>query len=142
MRLSLQLSRWTAALALVLLTLSCKPQEAQITWRRVLMDESRAGVQQLDINNLESTLGTFEGEVYISPNGTRFEDGATPKIAALLQEVQPDMARLKEVVGHSASELDNPRDEADLPLGNLIVDMIRKGGTEYFRTPMDMAILN
>ena len=106
------------------------------------MDGSRTGVASLAVDNLDGTLGTFNGEEYISPNGTHFTGGATPKAAALLRDAQPSMARLKEIVGHSASELDNPRDECDLPLGNLIVDMIRKGASEYFRTPVDVGLLN
>ena len=107
------------------------------------MDGSRTGVKSLSVQDIPGTLGTFEGDTaYVSPNGTVFTDGATPKAAALLRDAQPSMARLKEVVGHSASELDNPRDECDLPLGNLIVDMIRKGASEYYKTPIDVGLLN
>ena len=134
---------WAIEIALIALAF-CSSRESgpQISWRRVLMDGSRTGVASLAVDNLDGTLGTFNGEEYISPNGTHFTDGATPKAAALLRDAQPSMARLKEIVGHSASELDNPRDECDLPLGNLIVDMIRKGASEYFRTPVDVGLLN
>ncbi len=134
---------WAVEIALIALAF-CSSRESgpQISWRRVLMDGSRTGVKSLAVDNMDGTLGTFNGEEYISPNGTHFTDGATPKAAALLRDAQPSMARLKEIVGHSASELDNPRDECDLPLGNLIVDMIRKGASEYFRTPVDVGLLN
>ena len=134
---------WAIEIALIALAF-CSSRESgpQISWRRVLMDGSRTGVKSLAVDNMDGTLGTFNGEEYISPNGTHFTDGATPKAAALLRDAQPSMARLKEIVGHSASELDNPRDECDLPLGNLIVDMIRKGASEYFRTPVDVGLLN
>lgn len=134
---------WAVEIALIALAF-CSSRESgpQISWRRVLMDGSRTGVKSLAVDNMDGTLGTFNGEEYISPNGTHFTEGATPKAAALLRDAQPSMARLKEIVGHSASELDNPRDECDLPLGNLIVDMIRKGASEYFRTPVDLGLLN
>lgn len=134
---------WAVEIALIALAF-CSSRESgpQISWRRVLMDGSRTGVKSLAVDNMDGTLGTFNGEEYISPNGTHFTEGATPQAAALLRDAQPSMARLKEIVGHSASELDNPRDECDLPLGNLIVDMIRKGASEYFRTPVDVGLLN
>lgn len=134
---------WAVEIALIALAF-CSSRESgpQISWRRVLMDGSRTGVKSLAVDNMDGTLGTFNGEEYISPNGTHFTEGATPRAAALLRDAQPSMARLKEIVGHSASELDNPRDECDLPLGNLIVDMIRKGASEYFRTPVDVGLLN
>ena len=134
---------WAIEIALIALAF-CSSRESgpQISWRRVLMDGSRTGVKSISAEDMAGTLGTFEGGEYTSPNGTHFTDGATPKAAALLRDAQPSMARLKEIVGHSASELDNPRDECDLPLGNLIVDMIRKGASEYFRTPVDVGLLN
>lgn len=134
---------WAIEIALIALAFcSARQSGPQISWRRVLMDGSRTGVKSLAVDNMDGTLGTFNGEEYISPNGTHFTEGATPKAAALLRDAQPAMARLKEIVGHSASELDNPRDECDLPLGNLIVDMIRQGASEYFRTPVDVGLLN
>ena len=134
---------WAIEIALIALAFcSSREKGPQITWRRVLMDGSRTGVTSLVIDNLDGTLGVFDGENYISPNGTSFSDGTTPQAAALLRDAQPSMARLKEIVGHSASELDNPRDECDLPLGNLIVDMLRQGASDYFRTPVDVGLLN
>ena len=112
-----------------------------MTWKRVAMDGSRTGVVPVTAENVETALGTFEDD-YIAPNGKHFTDGATPEVAMLLTEAQPRMARLKEVVGHSARMLENLRTEPDLPLGNIVADALREKGSEYYKVPMDFAVTN
>ena len=110
-------------------------------WKRVPMDGSRTGVVPVTAENVDTALGTFEDD-YIAPNGRHFTEGATPEVAALLMDVQPRMAHLKEVVGHSARLLVNIRTEPDLPLGNIVADALREKGSSYFNVPMDFAISN
>ena len=98
-------------------------------WKRVAMDGSRTGVVPVNAENVDTALGAFEDD-YIAPNGRHFTEGATPEVAAMLMEVQPRMAHLKEVVGHNARFMDNPRTECDLPIGNL------------FQVPVEFALTN
>ena len=130
---------------LILLSLlalaACSQKGPQMTWKRVAMDGSRTGVVPVTAENVDSALGTFEDD-YIAPNGTHFTDGATPEVAMLLMEAQPRMARLKEVVGHSARMLVNIRTEPDLPLGNIVADALREKAGDYYKVPMDFAITN
>ena len=128
-----------AALCL-LAAVSCS-QGPRMEWKRVPMDGSRTGVVPVTAENVDTALGTFEDD-YIAPNGRHFTDGATPEVAALLMDVQPKMAHLKEVVGHSAGLLVNIRTEPDLPLGNIVADALREKGSSYFKVPMDFAISN
>ena len=102
----------------LLAAVSCS-QGPRMEWKRVPMDGSRTGVVPVTAENVDTALGTFEDD-YIAPNGRHFTDGATPEVAALLMDVQPKMAHLKEVVGHSAGLLVNIRTEPDLPLGNIV----------------------
>ena len=128
--------------ALSLLALvACSQKGPQMTWKRVAMDGSRTGVVPVTAENVETALGTFEDD-YIAPNGKHFTDGATPEVAMLLTEAQPRMARLKEVVGHSARMLENLRTEPDLPLGNIVADALREKGSEYYKVPMDFTVTN
>ena len=128
--------------ALSLLALvACSQKGPQMTWKRVAMDGSRTGVVPVTAENVDTALGTFEDD-YIAPNGKPFTDGATPEVAMLLMEAQPRMARLKEVVGHSARMLENLRTEPDLPLGNIVADALREKGSEYYKVPMDFAVTN
>ncbi len=128
-----------AALCL-LAAVSCS-QGPRVEWKRVPMDGSRTGVVPVTAENVDTALGTFEDD-YIAPNGRHFTEGATPEVAALLMDVQPRMAHLKEVVGHSARLLVNIRTECDLPLGNIVADALREKGSAYFGVPMDFAISN
>ena len=130
------------AFLLSLLALAaCSQKGPQMTWKRVAMDGSRTGVVPVTAENVDSALGTFEDD-YIAPNGKHFTDGATPEVAMLLMEAQPRMARLKEVVGHSARMLENLRTEPDLPLGNIVADALREKASDYYKVPMDFAVTN
>lgn len=124
-----------------LLAVSCSQTGPRMEWKRVPMDGSRTGVVPVNAENMETALGTFEDD-YVAPNGRHFTEGATPEVAMLLQEAQPRMARLKQVVGHSTHMLLNLRNEPDLPLGNLVADALRAKGSDYFGVPMDFAITN
>lgn len=124
-----------------LLAVSCTQPGPRMEWKRVPMDGSRTGVVPVNAENMETALGTFEDD-YVAPNGRHFTEGATPEVAMLLQEAQPRMARLKQVVGHSTHMLLNLRNEPDLPLGNLVADALRAKGSDYFGVPMDFAITN
>ena len=124
----------------LLAAVSCS-QGPRMEWKRVPMDGSRTGVVPVTAENVDTALGTFEDD-YIAPNGRHFTEGATPEVAALLMDVQPKMAHLKEVVGHSAGLLVNSRTEPDLPLGNIVADALREKGSSYFKVPMDFAISN
>jgi len=121
---------------------ACAPQGPRMEWKRVAMDGSRTGVVPVNAENVDTALGSFEDDVYVAPNGNRFSDGATPQIAAMMMEVQPRMAHLKEVVGHSARVMENLRTEPDLPLANFVADALRAKASDYFGKPMDFAIIN
>lgn len=125
----------------LLLAVSCSQPGPRMEWKRVPMDGSRTGVVPVNAENMETALGTFEDD-YVAPNGRHFTEGATPEVAMLLQEAQPRMARLKQVVGHSTHMLLNLRNEPDLPLANMVADALRAKGSDYFGVPMDFAITN
>jgi 2',3'-cyclic-nucleotide 2'-phosphodiesterase (5'-nucleotidase family) len=111
-------------------------------WKRVWMDGSRTGVVPVNSENMDTALGAFEDDAYVAPNGRRFTGGATPEVAAMLMEVQPKMAHLKEVVGHSARMMENLRTVPDLPLANFVADALLAKASDYFGKPMDFAITN
>ena len=127
--------------ALALLVLASCSQGPRMEWKRVDMDGSRTGVVAVNAENVDTALGSFEDD-YVAPNGRHFVDGATPEVAAMLMEVQPKMAHLKQVVGHSAREMINLRTEPDLPLANFVADALRDKAGDYFGKPMDFAIIN
>ena len=132
----------TKVIALSLLMMASCSQGPKMEWKRVWMDGSRTGVIPVNSENMDTALGTFEDDAYVAPNGRRFTGGATSEVAAMLMEVQPKMAHLKEVVGHSARMMENLRTEPDLPLANFVADALRAKASDYFGKPMDFAVIN
>ena len=129
--------------ALVAATQAMKPKDPEITWKRVLMDGHRAQALPITAENIETALGTFTDNGYISPAGVEYSDESTmATVAGALLEVQPKMAHLKQVIGHSDHMMMNDRDNPDLPLGNVVADALRAYGSKYFKVPMDFAVTN
>ena len=124
----------------VVLAASCAPK---VEWRSVPMDGHRSGVVSLTAENIETGLGTFTDTSYVMPSGAVFPlESAAAEVASALMEVQPRMAPLKQVIGHSARMMMNDRDNPDLPLGDLFADILRAYGSKDFGVPMDFAITN
>ncbi len=114
----------------------------QFDWTTVVMDGSRTGAVPVNAENVDTALGSFDGETYKAPSGRTWTSGPVPEVAAMLLDAQPGMARLKQVVGHSAKMMMNVRTEPETPLSNLVVDAFRERGTKEFKKPMDFAITN
>ena len=118
-------------------------EEPVITWRRVLMDGHRSGVVPLNAENAATGLGVFTDDTYTTPSGVEYPaDSPIADVAHVLMDVQPRMAYLKQVVAHSAKEMSNDRDNPDLPLGNFVADALRSYASDYFKVPMDFALVN
>ena len=126
--------------SLLLVACSCAPR---VEWRAVNMDGHRSGVVSLTAENAAEGLGIFTDSTYVMPSGATFElDSSAAKVAEKLMKAQERMAPLKKVIGHSARVMMNDRDNPDLPLGNLIADILKDYGSNYFGVPMDFAITN
>ena len=120
-----------------------KEDGLKVEWRRVAMDGHRTGAQPVTSDNIPQALGTFTDEGYMCPSGACYmDDSPVAQEAAELLEVQPQLAHLKKVIGHSAGMYMNLRNQPDLPLGNLVADIFRAYGSRYFKVPMDFAITN
>ena len=127
----------------VAVLMAMQPGGEDISWQAVKMDGHRTGAVCITQENVNTALGVFEDDEYVAPNGESYYDleSPVPEAAAILMEVQPQLAYLKEVVGHSARMMDNAR-ALDGPLSNLFVDVLRDAGSKYFKVPMDFAITN
>ena len=129
----------TGYLALLLLV-SCGPR---FEWQPVPMDGHRSGVKPITSENVETGLGVFTDSTFVLPSGAVYAtDSDVAEVASILMEVQPRMAPLKVVIGHSARMMMNDRDNPDLPLGNLVADVLRDYGSKYAKVPMDFAVVN
>ncbi|MBP5482790.1 MAG: 5'-nucleotidase C-terminal domain-containing protein [Bacteroidales bacterium] len=120
-----------------------QPPKPDFSWRIVCMDGHRSGMQNVTADNVAEALGTFTDDGYVSPAGVVYPvDSPMAHVAAEVMEVQPKLAALKKVVGHCARMMMNDRDNPDLPLGNLVADVLRESGSAYFKVPMDFAVIN
>lgn len=114
-----------------------------IKWEIVPMDGHRSGAEPLTTENLSYALGSFTEEGYVAPSSVVYpSESSIAAAASILMEVQPALSDLKQVIGHSAREMANDRDNPDLPLGNLFADVLRSYGSSYFKVPMDFSVVN
>lgn len=72
------------------------------SWTSGKMDSSRTGCSVPAQNNVTEALGKFKGKTYIAPNGAVFgPETATAKVARIVMDAQPEMARVKDVIAYS-----------------------------------------
>ena len=108
-------------LALAVAALLCSCSHCY-KWESYIIDGHRTGVTVPNATNVDVALGISDGTVYTAPNGKVFEGGATPAVAKLLYDVQPAMARLKEVVAYAPEPMIKKKPED--PLCNFIADRL------------------
>lgn len=127
-------------LTVVALVLLCATSCYHYSWDHIVMDGSRTGVTVPDASNVDAALGTVTDGVYTAPNGTVFTEGATPKVAENLISVQPRMADLKSVIGHTTHEMSARRPESEL--SNWFVDHLMEDTEKITGRKVDVGIAN
>lgn len=122
-----------------------RPQSAEssIAWHKVRMDGSRAGIKPVTATNVSEAIGVIADDGYHAPSGVVYPaDGIVARAAQILLDCQEGLADSKQVIAQSAGMYMNDRDKADLPLGNLVADILRERGTREFGVKMDVAVCN
>ena len=131
----------SCAILLILCAFGLKAQNVEMKWERAHMDGSRTGVTAPNADNVEQALGMVKDGIYYAPNGKVFKSGATPEVARLLIEAQPEMAAVKEYIGYSPREvIRNTRPQNEL--SNLIVDRIMTKTEELTGKKVDVGLAN
>jgi len=117
---------------------SCSPQ---ISWKRYDIAGQRTGVVASNADNVDEALGLIEGDVYVSPSGTRFDkSSATYQVASELIAVQPQMAELKKVIAYCPEGME--RRGANCELSNFLVDRLMIEVADATGKKVDVGILN
>lgn len=113
-----------------------------MVWEKLPIDGHRTGVTAPTADNIPEALGTVDPATgaYTAPNGTVFDGGATPKVASLLIEAQPQMAEVKEVIAFSTRAMSAEAPESEL--SNFVVDFLRSKAETLFKRKMDVGIIN
>lgn len=96
----------------------------QYSWKRVLMDGSRAGVTVPSAQGISENLGEVKEDTYYAPNGKVYKGGAVTKVAKLVIDAQEVMAPVKQVIGYSPEVMEKQSPES--ALSNWAVDVIMK----------------
>lgn len=124
-----------------LLAVSCAQYKAPVfSWEKFDMDGHRVGAGVSRADNVQEALGVYENGIYTAPNGKVFSDGCTPSVAKALIDVQPSMARLKQVVGISTRVMKNAKPESEL--SNWEVDVVSRETERLFGEKVDFGITN
>lgn len=110
-------------------------------WKKAEMDGSRTGVVTAGPDNVDETMGRIVRGKYIAPNGKEFKkNSSTAKVAKLMIDVQPSMAFVKELVGHSAREMKKHSPESELT--NWVIDMLMEETGRLTEQNIDLGITN
>lgn len=109
----------------VLLLFSISSAAQDYSWKADKMDGSRTGCVAPSRDNVPEALGTFKGSTYISPNGKKHQAGsAAARVARVVMDAQDDMARVKDIVAYSSSEMIKAYPES--ALSNWYIDFYMK----------------
>lgn len=121
----------------LLLLAGCSPS---FSWNKIVADGSRTGVKPVTMANAYEALGSIDDEVYTAPSQRVFEEGATPKVAADLIAVQPQMRDLKQIVGYAPRAMESHRPQSEL--SNFTVDTVMEGVEAVTGRKVDVGITN
>jgi len=110
-------------------------------WRHVGMDGSRTGCVAPSKDNVDEAVGTFKGRRYVAPNGKTYgRRTSVGKVARVVIDAQPAMARVKDVIGYSTEAMEVSYPES--ALSNWFVDLIMARTQVLAGKKVDIGIAN
>ena len=132
-----------AKMIVLCLLLSAFVSHAQeYEWISQLMDGSRTGCVSVSGADVEEAIGKVaEDGTYYAPNGRVFQKGSSvAKVAALVHEAQPEMVRVKTVIGYSDEEM--PTSKSESKLSNWFVGIVMDKVASLSGKKVDVGICN
>lgn len=110
-------------------------------WKTVPMDGSRTGCKAPAKDNVDEALGKFDGRKYVAPNGRVFGGrSVTARTARIVIDAQPEMARVKDVIGYSTEAMSTAYPES--ALSNWAVDLLMDKTERLAGKKVDIGVLN
>lgn len=110
-------------------------------WKPVPMDASRTGCISPSKDNVREALGYFKGGKYIAPNGSVYKrNSAVARTARVVLDAQPEMARVKDVIGHSKEAMVVSYPES--ALSNWFIDLLMAKVEKLAGKKVDIGIGN
>ena len=111
------------------------------TWRHVPVDGSRTGCVSPSKDNVAEALGSFKGGKYIAPDGKVYKkNSAVAKTARVVLDAQPEMARVKDVIGYSTEAMVVSYPES--ALSNWFVDLLMGKVADLSGKKVDVGVGN
>ena len=105
------------------------------------MDGSRTGCVAPSKDNVDEAVGTFKGRRYVAPNGKTYgRMTSVGKVARVVIDAQPAMARVKDVIGYSTEAMEVSYPES--ALSNWFVDLIMARTQVLAGKKVDIGIAN
>ena len=124
------------------LILSCFVAMGQdYEWEAASMDGSRTGTMSPSKDNVAEALGEFKGGKYIAPNGKTYRKRSiVGKTASIVMAAQPEMARVKDVIGYSTRSMTVSYPES--ALSDWFVDILMARTEKLSGKKVDIGVAN
>ena len=125
--------------ALILSGFAAMGQEYE--WKAARMDGSRTGAISPSKDNVTEALGEFKGGKYVAPNGKTYgKRSIVGKTASIVMAAQPEMARVKDVIGYSTRAMTVTYPEC--ALSDWFVDLLMARTEKLAGRKVDIGIVN
>ena len=133
------MKRFVCIIAALMVTTLLSAQE--YNWRHVAVDGSRTGCVSPSKDNVAEALGSFKGGKYIAPDGKVYKkNSAVAKTARVVLDAQPEMARVKDVIGYSTEAMVVSYPES--ALSNWFVDLLMGKVADLSGKKVDIGVGN
>ena len=133
------MKRITLIAAFVLCGFAAMGQEYE--WEAAHMDGSRTGTTSPSKDNVTEALGEFKGGNYIAPNGKTYrKKSIVGKTASIVMAAQPEMARVKDVIGYSPRSMTVKYPEC--ALSDWFVDILMARTEKLAGKKVDIGVAN
>ena len=110
-------------------------------WEAAQMDGSRTGTISPSKDNVAEALGEFKGGKYVAPNGKTFRKRSiVGKTASIVMAAQPEMARVKDVIGYSPKSMTVTYPEC--ALSDWFVDILMARTEKLSGKKVDIGVAN
>lgn len=133
------MKRLMMLVALVAIMTEAHSQEYE--WKHIAMDGSRTGCISPSKDNVAEALGVFEKGRYIAPNGKKYaRKSSVAKVAGIVIDAQPEMSRVKDVIGYSSEAMSVEYPES--ALSDWFVDLLMARTEKLAGKKVDVGIAN
>ena len=113
----------------------------EFSWECVQMDGSMTGCVSPSKDNVSEALGTFKGGRYIAPDGKVYKrNSIVAKTARVVMAAQPEMARVKDVIGYSTRAMSATYPES--ALSNWFIDILMRKTEQLSGKKVHIGITN